>query len=99
MSVVSGEVTAVSGTSVTVLTASTGTQTFTVPTVANVTVSSAASAASFQVGQCLRATGAPDASGTVQATSLTITPAGANGTCSTGSGFGRRAGNGAPAGG
>ena len=99
MSVVSGEVTAVSGTSVTVLTASTGTQTFTVPTVANVTVSSAASAASFQVGQCLRATGAPDASGNVQATSLTITPAGANGTCSTGSGFGRRAGNGAPAGG
>jgi len=99
MSVVSGEVTAVSGTSVTVLTASSGTQTLTVPTVANVMVSSAASAASLQVGQCLRATGAPDASGTVQATSLTITPAGANGTCSTGSGFGRRAGNGAPAGG
>jgi len=96
MTVVSGEVTAVSGTSVTVLTASSGSQMVTVPTIASVTVSSAASAASLQVGQCLRATGPPDASGTVQATSLAITPPGANGTCTTGSGFGRRPGSGAP---
>ena len=98
MSILSGEVTAVSGTSITVLTSSNGSQLLTVPTVASVTLSSATTAASLQVGQCLRATGAPNASGTVEATSLTITPPGANGTCSTG-GFGRRPGNGAPAGG
>jgi len=96
LSLVSGEVTAVIGTSVTVVTPSSGSQTVTVPTVANVTMSSAASAASLQVGQCLRATGPPDASGSVQATSIAITPPGANGTCTSGSGFGRRPGSGAP---
>jgi hypothetical protein len=89
-SVVSGEVSAVSGTSVTVLTASSGSQTITVPTVASVSVSSAATAAALQVGECLRANGAPNSSGTVQASSLTITPPGPSGTCTTGNGgFGR----------
>ena len=97
VSMVGGEVTAVSGTSVTVLTPSSGSQSITVPTVAMVTLSSAATAASLQVGECLRATGPPNASGDVQATSLTITPPGANGTCSTGGGgFGRRGSGGSP---
>jgi hypothetical protein len=101
LSNVSGEVTAVSGTSVTVLPLTNTSQTITVPTTAAVTQSSSAAAAALQVGQCVRASGSPDASGTVQATALTITPAGPSGTCSTGfGGFGRgSAGSGAPAGG
>ncbi|TAN33914.1 hypothetical protein EPN29_04585 [bacterium] len=98
VSLVSGEVTTVSGTSVTVLTPTNASETLTVPTVANMSLSSAATAASLQVGQCLRAAGSPDASGAIQATALTITPPRANGTCSTGSGaFGRQPGDGAPA--
>jgi hypothetical protein len=48
---------------------------------------------------CVRASGSPDASGTIQATALAITPAAASGTCSTGFGGGGRrpAGNGTPA--
>jgi hypothetical protein len=63
------------------------------------TQSSSTTAAALQVGQCVRATGSPDASGAVQATALTITPAGPSGTCSTGFGGSGRgpAGNGAPA--
>jgi Domain of unknown function (DUF5666) len=99
LSNVSGEVTAVSGTSVTVLTLTSASQTITVPTTAAVTQSSSTSAAALQVGECVRASGSPDASGTVQATALTITPAGPSGTCSAGfGGFGRGpASNGAPA--
>ncbi len=82
---VAGQVTAVSGTSITVLT-SAGSQTIAVPTVATVSLSSTTTSASLQVGQCLRATGRPDASGTIQATALTITPPGANGMCATGRG-------------
>ena len=99
LSIVSGEVTAVSGTSITVLSPTNISQTIAVPTTAAVTLSSSATAAALQVGQCLRAAGPIDATGTVQATALTITPAGASGTCSTGSGgFGRRpSGSGAAA--
>ena len=101
LSSVSGEVSAVSGTSVTVLAQTSTSQIITVPTTAAVTQSSSATAAALQVGQCLRATGLPDASGAVQASALTITPAGPSGTCSTGfGGLGRPpARNRAPAGG
>jgi uncharacterized protein DUF5666 len=96
LSSVSGTVTAVSGTSVTVLTPANTSQTITVPTTVAVSQSSSTTPAALQVGQCLRASGSRDASGTVQATALTITPAGPSGTCSTGFGRGP-AGNGAPA--
>jgi hypothetical protein len=90
LSSVSGEVTAVSGTSVTVLPLTNTSQTLTVPTTAAVTQSSPTTAAALQVGECVRAGGSPDASGAVQATALTITPAGPSGTCSTDfGGFGR----------
>jgi len=95
---VSGEITSVNGTSVTLLTQASGSQTIIVPTTAVVTLSSVASAAALQVGQCLRATGSRDSAGNVQATALTITPPGPGGTCTTGlGGPGRRPGNGTPA--
>jgi hypothetical protein len=83
---VSGEVTAAVGVSVTVLTAGTGSQTITVPTTAAVTRMLSASAADLQTGQCVRANGTRDSAGTVQATSIAITPAGPSGTCTTGFG-------------
>jgi hypothetical protein len=84
---VTGEVTAVSGPSVTVKTA-TASQTFTVASAATITATADVTEAALQNGQCLRANGPKDASGTVQATSVTITPAGPSGTCTTGGGFG-----------
>jgi hypothetical protein len=83
---VTGEVTAAAGVSVTVLTAGTGSQTITVPTTAAVTRMLSASAADLQTGQCVRANGTKDSSGTVEATSIAITPAGPSGTCTTGFG-------------
>jgi hypothetical protein len=85
---VSGEVTAASGTSITVLTATSGTQIITVPTVANVTRTSSAASTDLRTGECLRANGARDSAGTVAATSITIMPAGPSGTCATGLGGG-----------
>jgi len=98
---VSGEVTAVSGTSVTVLTQATGSQTMTVQAAATVTTSAVVSQSVLQNGQCLRAIGSRDSAGNVQATSITISPAGPSGTCTTGFGGGRRSGGGGlpPAGG
>ena len=101
MPLVSGEVTAASGTSITVLTATTGAQTITVPTVATVTKNSSASTTDLRIGECLRANGPADAAGLVQATSIAITPAGPSGTCATaigGRGPGRPGAN-PPAGG
>lgn len=89
---VSGEVTAATGTSITVLTGASGTQTITVPTTANVTRTSSAAATDLRTGECLRANGARDSAGAVAATSITITPAGPSGTCATGLGGGRGAG-------
>ena len=83
---VTGEVTAAAGVSITVLTAASGSQTITVPTTATVTRMLPASAADLQTGQCVRANGTRDAAGTVQATSIAITPAGPSGTCTTGLG-------------
>lgn len=86
---VTGEVTAVSGTSVTLKTAASSSQTITVASAATITDTADVTAAALQNGQCLRANGARDAAGNVQATSVTITPAGPSGTCTTGGGFGR----------
>jgi hypothetical protein len=83
---VSGEVTAVSGVSVTLLTQANVTQKITVATAAMVTKMATVQAADLQDGQCLRANGSRDSAGDVQATAITITPAGPSGTCATGFG-------------
>ena len=83
---VTGEVTAVSGASVTVKTASGGNQTITVASAATITDTAEVTPAALQTGQCLRANGPRDSAGNVQATSITITPAGPSGTCTTGGG-------------
>jgi hypothetical protein len=98
MAFVTGEVTAAAGISITVLTTTNGSQTITVPTTAAVTTTVVAASTDLRTGECLRATGARDSSGNVQATSITITPAGPSGTCVTGfgggGGFGGRGGGG-----
>jgi len=98
MAFVSGEVTGAAGISITVLTTTSGSQTITVPTTAAVSTTVVSSATDLRTGECLRATGAKDSTGTVQATSITITPAGPSGTCVTGfgggGGFGGRGGGG-----
>ena len=95
---VTGEVTAAAGISITVLTTTNGSQTITVPTTAAVSTTVVGSPSDLRTGECLRATGARDSTGNVQATSITITPAGPSGTCATGfgggGGFGGRGGGG-----
>ena len=83
---VSGEVTAVRGISVTVMTQANVTQKITIATAAVISKLATVSAADLQNGECLRANGTRDAAGNVQATSITITPAGPSGTCTTGLG-------------
>jgi hypothetical protein len=95
MAFVSGEVTGATGISITVLTTPSGSQAIIVPTTAAVTTTVVGSSTDLQTGECLRATGAKDSAGNVQATSITITPAGPSGTCVTGlggGGFGGRGG-------
>jgi len=91
---VAGEVSAVSGPSVTVKMAAGASQTFTVASAATITDTADVTQAALQTGQCLRANGTPDAAGSVQATSVTITPAGPSGTCTTGGGRGLGGGSG-----
>ena len=93
-----GEVTAVSGPSITVKPATGSSQTITVASSATITNSAVVTESALQTGQCLRATGQRDPAGNVQATSITITPAGPSGTCTTG-GAGRGFGGGIPPGG
>jgi hypothetical protein len=92
VALVTGEVTAAAGISITVLTTANGSQTITVPTTAAVSTTVVGSPSDLRIGECLRATGARDSAGNVQATSITITPAGPSGTCVTG--FGGRGGGG-----
>jgi hypothetical protein len=94
MAFVSGEVTGATGISITVLTTTSGSQTITVPTIAAVTRTVVAASTDLRTGECVLATGARDATGTVQAMSITITPAGPSGTCVTGFGGGRGPGRG-----
>src|SRR6202171_1088666 len=89
MAFVSGEVTAAKGIAITVLTASAGSQTITVPTTATVTRTSTATSTDLRTGECLRANGARDTAGTVAAP-----PAGPSATCTTG--FGGGGGRGRP---
>jgi hypothetical protein len=86
---VSGEVTAVSGTSITLLTQANGSQTVKVAAVATFIKTATVLVSDLQNGQCIRANGARNSTGDVQATSITITPAGPSGTCTTGLGGGR----------
>ncbi|MEA2657085.1 MAG: hypothetical protein QOI23_2450 [Chloroflexota bacterium] len=83
---VTGEVTAVSGISVTVLTQANESQKITVATAAVISKMATVSSTDLQTGECLRANGSRDAAGNVQATAITITPAGPSGTCTTGLG-------------
>jgi hypothetical protein len=94
MPFVAGEVTKASGTSISVLTTTSGTEMINVPTTATVTRMSSASATDLRTGECLRANGSRDTAGAVQATSIAITPAGPSGTCATGAGGGRGPGRG-----
>jgi hypothetical protein len=89
-----GEVSAVNGTSVTLLTQTTGSQTITVQAAATITLNASVSESALQDGQCLRAVGSRDSAGNVLATAITITPAGPSGTCTTALGGGRRGGGG-----
>lgn len=82
-----GEITAVSGTSVTVLAATGTSTTITVPTTARISVVDSASTADLTVGDCVLATGQKNSSGVVTARSLNVVPAGPSG-CFTGGGFG-----------
>ncbi|HEX4754371.1 MAG TPA: hypothetical protein VH661_01295 [Candidatus Dormibacteraeota bacterium] len=94
--VISGMVTAVTGTTVTVRTVAGATSSATVPTTLSVTESSAATSADLTVDSCVRAVGGKDAQGVVQATALTIQPANASGSCTFagGGGFGFGGGRG-----
>jgi hypothetical protein len=80
-----------------VLSQANGSETITVASAANITASAAVTASALQGGECVRANGSKDSAGDVQATAITITPAGPSGTCTTG--FGGRTGGGFPGGG
>ena len=82
-----GEITAVSGTSVTVLAASGSSTTITVPTTSRISVTDTASTSDLNVGDCVLAAGSKNSSGVVTARSLSVVPAGPSG-CFSGGGFG-----------
>jgi hypothetical protein len=79
--IVSGLVTTVNGTAVTVQQTSGTSTTVTVPTTIAVNESQAATASDLVVDDCLLARGAKNTAGVVAATALTIEPATSNGTC------------------
>jgi hypothetical protein len=95
---VRGEVTGVSGTSVSVLTAGGTSTTITVPTTARISVTGSAAVSDLAVGDCVLATGSKSSSGVVTARSLSIVPAGPSG-CFTGGFGGFRGGAGGGGGG
>ncbi|HEX4214611.1 MAG TPA: hypothetical protein VIA06_14940 [Candidatus Dormibacteraeota bacterium] len=93
--VVDGEVTAATGTQITVKTATGTSESLTVPTTAKVTDESSATASALQVNLCVAATGKPGSSGKVAATSLTLSQPDSSGTCTeAGFGFGGGGGGG-----
>ena len=83
---VAGLVTAVTGTTVTVKSASGTTSSVTVPTTLSVVESSAATASDLVVDSCVRAVGPKNSQGIVQARALTIQPTDASGSCTFGRG-------------
>lgn len=88
---VAGLVRAVTGTTISIQGATGTTTSVTIPTTLSVTESSTGSAADLTIDSCVRATGQRDSSGVVQATSLTVQPPNAAGSCTfgPGGGFGR----------
>jgi hypothetical protein len=85
-----------------VLTQTNVSQMITVASAAIIAKMATVSAADLQNGECIRANGSRDTTGDVQATSITITPAGPSGTCTAGLGGGGRGpagGGGFPGGG
>jgi Domain of unknown function (DUF5666) len=85
---VRGEVASVSGTSVIVKVTGGGTQTLTVPSSARIVSIQQSSSSRLAVGQCIRASGQKDSSGTIKARTLSIQPAGPTGCFSGSGGFG-----------
>ena len=83
-----------SGPSITVKTAADGSQTITLASAATITDSATVTASALQDGECVRANGSKDSTGDVQATAITLTPAGPSGTCATALGGRRGGGNG-----
>jgi hypothetical protein len=79
--IVTGLVTAVNGTAVTIRPATGAIITVTVPTTVTVNESQAATASDLVVDDCLLARGAKNSAGVIAATALTIEPATSNGTC------------------
>ena len=97
---VTGMVTAVSGTTVTVTAANGTVSSVTVPTTLSVTELSAGTVSDLAVDSCVRAVGAKNSQGAVQATALTLQPTNSSGTCTAaGGGFGGFGGFGGRAGG
>jgi hypothetical protein len=82
-----GQVTAVSGTQVTIQPANGTPTTITVPTTVRVAVSQSITSADLAIGDCVVANGQKDASGTVQARTVNVVPPGPSG-CGSGAGFG-----------
>jgi hypothetical protein len=100
---VRGQVTAVSGTAVTLNDTAGAATTITVPTTVRVAVSQPITSADLAVGDCVVANGQKDSSGTVQARSVNVVPPGPSG-CGSGAGggfggFGGRGGFGGGGGG
>ena len=81
IAIVTGLVTAVNGTSVTVRPTTGAITTVTVPTTVALNESQAATASDLAVDDCLLARGAKNLAGVIAATALTIEPATSNGTC------------------
>jgi hypothetical protein len=91
---VRGVVTAVSGSAVTVTPSSGSTQAITVPGTATVSTTTSGSTSDLVAGACVAAVGPRSSSGTVDASSLLLQPAGPSGCFSGGSGFGGYGGGG-----
>jgi hypothetical protein len=92
--VAAGMVTGVNGTAVTLRENSGTSIIVSVPSTVRVTKSIPVQPSALQVGQCIAAMGSKDASGTVAARAITITPPGANGMCFSGRGTGGLGGSG-----
>jgi len=96
---VRGQVTAVSGTTVTIKDSTGASQSVTVPTTVVVSVSTPVTSSALALHECLNANGSKDSAGTVTARTVRISPLGSNGTCSTGRFGGGRFGGGGGGGG
>jgi hypothetical protein len=78
----------VNGTQVSLTPMGQGASSVTIPTTVRISKTVPAGASDLQIGECLAAAGRRDQDGTVHATSLTITPPNASGTCGARGAFG-----------